>query len=58
MDYLKTIVSALYRKLLEAPSPAVTKLAIDPRAGRLFVAAHTRTRKSQPRVKSYEYVHL
>ena len=40
----------LFRTLLVAPSPAVTRLAVDPRAGRLFVAAHTRTRTSQPKV--------
>ena len=40
----------LFRNLLVSPSPAVTRLAIDPRAGRLFVAAHSRTRTSHPRV--------
>ena len=28
----------------------MTRLAVDPRAGRLFVAAHTRTKTSQPKV--------
>merc|ERR1719430_574532 len=43
------------RTLLVAPSPAVTRLAVDPRAGRLFVAAHTRTRTSQPMGTIYIY---
>ena len=47
---MDTFVTFHCRQLIEAPSPAVTRLAIDPRAGRLFVAAHTRTRTSQPRV--------
>jgi len=43
------------RKLLTAPSSAVTRLAVDPRAGRLFVAAHTRTRTSHPRGTIFIY---
>ena len=43
------------RKLLEAPSPAVTKLAVDPKAGRLFVAACSRTRTSHPNGTIYVY---
>ena len=43
------------RKLLVAPSPAVTKLAIDPRTGRLFVAAHFRSRTSHPKGSIHIY---
>ena len=42
------------RTALVAPSPAVTRLALDSRAGILFVAAHTRTKDTSPKVGFFE----
>merc|ERR1719234_1853598 len=50
-----TMVTPSCRKVLTAPLSAVTRLAVDPRAGGLFVAAHTRTRTSHPRGTIYIY---
>merc|ERR1719402_1976190 len=43
------------RTALVAPSPAVTRLALDSRAGILFVAAHTRTKNTSPKGSIYIY---
>ena len=42
------LASSTCSALVSPPQSAVAKLAVDPRAGKLFIAAHSRARESFP----------